>query len=407
MFAEIQDITEITQLVDIRTKLIAASAGVDEISPAFSGTDSSAPTNFNIGHNLFINKYQTKAESSLDLRGCYVGVELLNAAKTVLRAKQSAVESRLLVLGVKSIPDVIPLSIKDAYFKDVSMPAFVVPTSGGNGGTILYNSDNAIVATVDQLSGVVRVVADGVATITAIEEGTLNSITSVITVYPAISLEPSVYYFTDSIPQLAYFSGGSGNFSFTSSNPAVAGVNSTTGEITLVANGQSSIQITDVITENSRSYVVNVVDHMTLSASATMLTNQTYLPIITGGSGLVEYTSSNTELMAVDLDTGLMDPIAAGSVTLTAADLYTSEFKTFDITVYKLATVNEIDLLVLDTHLIIPTGGTGNYTYSITNTDIATVDVSGLVTAVSVGTTTIVVTDTTTGETANTLINVA
>lgn len=334
MFAQIQDISEITQLAATRERIIKGIAACEADLPKFSVVDISAPANFNVGHNLYMNKYKNGMDLSIDLSACYIASEAINAVIGVMRSKKSSIESRLLVLGIQSIPDVIPLVAKPLYERDSKMPMFVIPVSGGNGGLFVFVSSNPSVVTVDEVTGVARPVAVGSAIITVTEANTDNTTNINVIVYQEFRVTPSVYFFLDTdMSEFKYFFYGSGNYAFTSSEQTVATVNSTTGVLSQVAEGMTSIQVTDIKTERSLTTEVHIVPHMQLFLVSGILVDESVTASTSGGSNQTRYSSSDVNVATVDQITGVVLGISAGTATITALDLNTSESVVSSITV--------------------------------------------------------------------------
>ncbi len=139
-------------------------------------------------------------------------------------------------------------------------------------GSVTYTSSNTNVATVNASTGEVTLKNSGTTTITA-RFGDLSA-TYTITVNPAaasLSYATSSYsvQLSDSsfpkVPQ-AVTNSGNGVVTYTSSDPSVATVDATTGEVTLVAAGTATITATaaedpnHTYSSNTASYTLNIID---------------------------------------------------------------------------------------------------------------------------------------------------
>ncbi|WP_161595770.1 Ig-like domain-containing protein [Flavobacterium pectinovorum] len=203
--------------------------------------------------------------------------------------------------------------------------------------------------------------------------------------------------------------------SYSSNNTGVATVNGS-GLITAIASGSATITVTtqdgaktatSVITVNSSNVAVTSVSltptTATLSVGGTQQLTPTVLPS-NATNKTVSYSSNNTGVATVN-GSGLITAIASGSATITVTTQDGAKTATSAIT------VNSTNVAVTSVSLALTTaslnvGGTQQLTptvlpsnatnkavsYASNNTGVATVNASGLVTAVSNGTATITVT---------------
>lgn len=401
---DVQNIDEITKLNDIRDKVIAAIADVKSKKSQFEGVDSTAPTGFNVGHNLFIRKYASRLTPVIDLSGCYMGSEMMTSLTNALEAKRSSVEARLLVLGVSTEPATVPIDIGGDVHKDISMPRFVRLASGGTeGGTIEYTSSNTNLATVDKPSGVVTMLAEGSLTITATEVGTTNSDSYKLDIHPAFVVGGPVYRYIGTFTMPAV-SGGSGTRRYSSSDTEVATINAASGEITSLKVGKCDITVVDTLTDNSKTVELIISANMEPSINTEFLFKDATSQIqFVGGTGQYQY-STNINTVS---DTGLITASNVGKMVITIVDTKTQETATLEVEVYDHLFVNDVTIPMGQTASIQTSGGSGNFTFSSDTEVIATVNEEGTVTAVSNGVARITVTDTVTNETAESTITIA
>ncbi len=150
---------------------------------------------------------------------------------------------------------------------------------------------------------------------------------------------------------------------------------------------------------------------LSISGSSSLVTGNTttltVTPTPSDAVSTVTWSSSNTSIATVS-SSGLVTAISAGSVTITATStVATNVSATFKITITNPASVNltgvsaeAVTASVGGTAQISPTPAPSNaypiptYTYASADESIATVDSSGIVTGVAVGSTTITVTAT-------------
>ena len=284
------------------------------------------------------------------------------------------------------------------------------------GGTGSWSSSNTAVATVDSSTGIVTGIAAGTSniiyTITGGCSGTKTAQQS-ITITPnasigsvtgtsPICISGTTTYAANSVT----LGGGSGTW--TSSNTAVATVNAATGVVTGITTGTSNIiytitggcsgtktaQQSITITPNASISSVTGTSPICISGTTTYTANSVVL-----GGGTGAWTSSNTAVATVNSSTGLVTGITAGTSNI----IYTisggcSGTKTAQqsITINpnaNIASVTGTSNLCISTsttftaNSVILGGGTG--TWSSSNNAVATVNSSGLVSAIGAGTTTI------------------
>ena len=151
---------------------------------------------------------------------------------------------------------------------------------------------------------------------------------------------------TDSVFKNPLTNTGNGTVKYTSSNVNVATVNASTGEVTLVGQGEATITatVTDsalyTYKTNTATYTI-IVTAPKLAASITFAETSVTKgigdsaftnPITNTGDGAVKYTSSNVNVAKVNESTGEVTIIAEGTakITATVADssLYTYATKT-------------------------------------------------------------------------------
>ena len=195
-------------------------------------------------------------------------------------------------------------------------------------------------------------------------------------------------------------------YSWASSNTGVATVNAS-GLVTAVANGTATITATTADGGHKASCTVSVTtptSGVTLSpASTTIIKGKTQqltatVAPATASDKSLTWTSSNTSVATVN-SSGLVTGVGTGSATITATTTSGAHKATCDITVR--VPVSGISVSPTTTSLIkgrtqqlaatvSPADATNkNYTWSSTNTAVASVSATGLVTAVGGGSATI------------------
>ena len=305
--------------------------------------------------------------------------------------------------------------------KTLQLTATVTPSNTTN-PAVTWKSSNTSIATVSS-SGLVTAKAVGTATITVTTaDGSNKSATCAVTVTPQLATGVSLNKTTASIVvdntlQLTATVSPSNTtnpaVTWSSSNTSIATV-SNTGLVTAKAVGSATITVTTADGSNKSATcavtvtpqlatgvslnktTASIVVDKTLQLSATVSPSNTTNPAVT-------WSSSNTSIATVS-NTGLVTAKALGSATITVTTVDGSDKSaTCDITVTpQLATGVSLDKTsasivvekTLQLSATVSPSNTSNpaVTWSSSNTSIATVSNTGLVTAKALGTATITVT---------------
>jgi hypothetical protein len=309
-----------------------------------------------------------------------------------------------------------------AIAKAVGNAAFTItaPTTN-SAGSFTYTSSDLTVATVS--GSTITIVGIGTSTITAVQASTASYVSGSITTTLTVSQgTPTLSGFTAisktfgnaAFNLVAPTSTSTGAFTYTSSNTAVATIAGTT--VTIVGGGTSTITANQASTTNYTSG----------STTATLTVNQA-TPTLTGFSvptktfgdapfsipapttnslGAISYTSSNTAVATINSTTGVITIVGGGSSTITANQTATLNYLAGTAT--STLTVNKIVPTI--SNFSVPTkkvgeaaftisaptsNSTGAFTYTSSNTAIATIS-GTTVTIVGVGSSTITATQATT-----------
>ena len=255
--------------------------------------------------------------------------------------------------------------------------AFTHPLTNGLTGagtvsyTITYASSDEGVATVNASTGMVTIQNAGSATITAnVDDGdnhtysepkpsasyTLNVAKRAGTIgFTSAAKSGVLKTYGDDAFTYAVDKLGDGTVEYTSSDPAVASVNTSTGEVTILKSGD--VTITATVTDGTNYTYASTTDTYNLKvnkaagsisyevSSLNMTKNDANFtnPLSNKGpknedaTGSVTYSSSNTSVATVDPVTGLVDIIDAGYAVITATvtdnDQYTYETKVAKYTI--------------------------------------------------------------------------
>ncbi|MFC5471306.1 Ig-like domain-containing protein, partial [Cohnella suwonensis] len=308
---------------------------------------------------------------------------------------------------------------------------------------VTWTSSNPSVATVSS-SGVVTPVAAGTATITVTTTDGSKTATSAVTVSAAtvpvtgVALDQSTLSLTvgGTVGTLAETVSPSNatdkSVTWSSSNPLVATVSSS-GVVTPVAAGTATITVTTTDGNKTATSAVTV-SAATVPVTGVALDKSTLSLTVGGTVGTlaetvspsnatdksVTWSSSNT-LVATVSSSGVVTPVAAGKATITVTTTDGSKTATSEVTV-SAATVPVTGVALDKSTLALTVGGTvgtlaetvspsnatdKSVTWSSSNTLVATVSSSGVVTPVAAGTATITVTTTDGSKTATSAVTVS
>ena len=225
------------------------------------------------------------------------------------------------------------------------------PTSSNSLGAFTFTSSKPEVATVGSTTGVVTIVGGGTAVITATQAATTNyTAKSTGADFVVNPIAPTFGSFSigsrefDSAPfTLTPPSSNSlGAFSYTSSRPEFATVDSKTGVVTIVGVGTSVITATQAATTNYTSksigadFVVNrfttILSDFGIVSRFVDQTPFTLTPPTSNRPGVFNYSSLTPEIATVDSITGQVTILRAGTATIRATQIETPNYTESSIT---------------------------------------------------------------------------
>ncbi len=300
--------------------------------------------------------------------------------------------------------------------KMVDDSAFTNSLTKTGDGTVTYSSNNTSVATVDASSGLVTPVAEGSAVITAtVEDGTKYTYATKTASYTLTvkKYTGSIKFSSSSVTKTTstnYFSNdlkhtGDSTVTYASSNTEVAVVNASTGTVSIQGTGTATITAT--VTDTAKY------TYSEKTASFTLTVNQAaeggeyqisfpeyhwykstldapFVPTFyNNGDGIVEFTSNNPSSATVDPVTGEVTILGGEGALITArikeersahydagkqwATCYIHLTKENASISYSQETINKTTEDGKFTNPLTNTGD-GTASYSLSNTDVATVD---------------------------------
>ena len=346
---------------------------------------------------------------------------LVGAGKTTITATQPANDdylaaSKNFVLTVrKGTPVLTATADVSSTFGEIG-PAISKPTSDSR-GAITFTSSNPAVATINATTGQTSIVNAGTSTVTITQAATDDYVsasqTMTFTVKPALpalgALSVGSKTFGDAGFSIAKpTSLSSGSFTFTSSNSRVIKI-SEAGVATIEGAGTATITASQAAAGN---YAANsVTAEITVAKGAPELSNISLTGLVFGAAdvtmqpqstsaGAFSFFSNNARVLTVNETSGRVSVVGAGTATVTVKQASTTNYESASKSVtvqVGLATpaferLSPISKDFGDSSFIFNWGtspSNGLITYESTDPTKATIDTTGRVTIVNVGTTTL------------------
>ena len=317
----------------------------------------------------------------------------------------------------KAAPELSNISLTGLVFGDADTTMNPRSTSSG---AFTFSSNNTRVLTINEKTGLVRIVGAGTATITVKQASTTNyeAASSSVTVQVGLAtpafqrLDPIEKQFGDATFLFNWGTSPSdGAITYTSNSPTVATIDATTGRVTIVSTGVATLTMSQAkgtnhtaattvvvltVGRGTPAFGDFVVANKTYGAAAFLLTSPT-----TTSSGSFTFTSSNTSVATVNSTTGLVTVVAPGSteIAATQAQTLTHTASTIRTTFVVDPASPVISAMPAITKaygsaaftLTAPTSNSsGAISYTSSNTAVATIDSNTrLITLTGAGTTTI------------------
>jgi len=363
--------------------------------------------------------YSSSNTSVADVSGNTITI--IGIGTTTITATQAAttnynsgtITTTFQVFNTKVAPIITGFSIPTKTYSD--SPFTITPPTSDSNGSFSYSSSNTSVASIS--GNIITIVGAGTTNITATQSETTNYTSGTATSsFQVDKATPSITGL--SIPTKTYgdspftitppTSNSSGSFSYSSSNTSIATISGNT--ITIVGAGTTIITATQSETTNYTSGTITTtfqVDKANPSLTGFSIPTKTFgnspftiTPPTSNSSGSFSYSSSNTSVATISGNT--ITIVGAGTVNITAtqaeATSYTSGTTTASFVVDKAnpsitgfsistKTYGETPFTITP-----PTSNSnGSFSYSSSNTSIATIS-GNTITIVGAGTTTITAT---------------
>ena len=291
-------------------------------------------------------------------------------------------------------------------------------TSGNGSYTVATNNSDVATAVIDGSSVTITAIATGTASITVTDTRTGETADIAVTVLTALSIsENSFSMMVGDADVVVSMTGGSGTYNVVSSNQNVVRATfqalESGGNITVhaVGKGTATITVTDSETGYQVTIEVTAKDHLQLAKSSVDITVGGNTTInISKGNDSYAVSSSNQNVATATIDGSSVNITTnnKGTATITVTDTKTGETATIDVSVYTPLVLSKSTWSMIvdyDDEVVRLTGGSGTYTVTSSNQNVATATIEALdnggtitVHAVGAGTATITLKDTKTGD---------
>ena len=246
----------------------------------------------------------------------------------------------------KGAPQLSNISLTGLVFGDADVTMQPRSTSTG---AFTFSTNNARVLTVNETTGRVHVVSAGTATITVRQASTTNyeAASSSVTVQVGLAtptfdrVDPITKEFGDSTFLFNWGTSPSdGAITYESSRPEFATIHPTTGRVTIVGAGATTLTMRQSQGTNHLAASINAVltvgrgspvygDFVIPNRNSGAAPFSLSLPSSTS-SGAFSFTSSNTLIATVD-NYGVVTVVGVGSTTITASQAATSNYTSASI----------------------------------------------------------------------------
>ena len=256
-----------------------------------------------------------------------------------------------------------------------------------------WSVDNAAVASINATTGLLTATNLGTAQVAVTDNTGRTDSTGNITVVdtPVIAIANTVMGAGDS--QTLSAAGGLAPYIWSSSNPSVAGVNAN-GFVSALAPGVTSIAVTDSM-GNSDSTAITVRIVTVEPQLQAMVIGDSVQFSASGGTLPYSWSVSDAAVASIDAN-GMLTALTQGSVQVTAMDTDGISGTSASIAVNAVTiTLSSpgVSVSVGANLQFTASGGSAPYAWTVSDTAVASIDASGLLSGLAAGTVTVIATD--------------
>ena len=225
--------------------------------------------------------------------------------------------------------------------------------------------------------------------------GRVNAFQALSSLAPQISVTSINGVMEFAISETTSFvaSGGTAPYVWSSTNPSIAMIDAA-GNFTALAPGVVQITATDSSNNSGTSANVVVTRISVTPSNGSVGVGQSLRFSANGGVAPYSYSVSNPTVASINAITGELTALAIGNTVVNVIDNAGNNVSSGTITVSDISLTPQSGLLgVGDNMQFNATGGVAPFTWSSSNPGVANINGSGLLTALTAGTTTVSVTD--------------
>ena len=286
----------------------------------------SGPTDICVGSTVILSSSSTIGnqwyKDGVAIAGATAQAYTVNSSGsysvTVTNANNcSSAAASATVVTVSAYPSVSPITGSSSLCVG-QQTTLANATSGG-----VWTSSNTAVATINNTTGQVTAIASGTTTISYTvtnAAGCSKAVTYNITINALPSLSAIAGNPILCVGAAATFSNATSGGTWSSSNTSVATINATTGQVTAIASGTTTISYSVTNTNNCSATVTQVVSVEAkpiispIACATNLCTGSTAMATSATSGGT--WSSSNTSVATIDAVTGQITGISSGSTMI-------------------------------------------------------------------------------------------
>ena len=262
-----------------------------------------------------------------------------------------------------------------------------------SGGAVPYNwsVSDTNVASINSATGLLTALSAGQVTVTATDANGIAG-DSQLSITPLVVSPDTATLLVADIQQFSA-QGGTAPYSWSVSDTAVASIDPNTGLLTAIALGTVQVSAVDAngFADSTGSIVVSDISLTPDTALLGIGDTQQF----TASGGIAPYTWSTGNFTVATIDAnGLLTGTGAGVTTVIVSDSTGVSISSNDITVRDInISPLTANVIIGDTLSFSANGGAAPYSWSVSDSNVASIDANGVLSAISVGSVVVSATD--------------